>query len=121
MMHPGRRKEGRTYKRPAREIVLERLAKTNLTVIDAAKVADRDRETISILFKKLKAARLIHIADWRTSIKGPHQPVYALGDEKDEPNPGRQSNSVRCRTYRAKRGGIPKPKDPIMRALLGIR
>ena len=121
MMHPGRRKEGRTYERPARETVLEHLAKRNLTAQDAAKIAERDRETIRILFKKLKAAKLIHVADWRASIKGPHQPVYALGDERDEPNPGRQSDSARCRTYRAKRGGIPKPKDPIMRALLGIR
>lgn len=87
----------------------------------AAKFADRDRETIRILFKKLKEEKLIHVADWRINTRGPHEPLYAIGDEKDEPNPERQSNSVRSRQYRTKRGGIPKPKDPIMRALLGIR
>lgn len=120
-MHPGRRKAGRTYERPARQIVLEHLAKSNLSIKDAAELAERDPETIRILFKKLKAEKLIYIADWRTDGHGPYVPLYALGNEKDEPMPPRQSNSVRSRLYRARRGAIPRPKDPVLRVLLGFR
>jgi hypothetical protein len=88
---------------------------------EAAKFAERDRETIRILFKKLKAEKLIYVADWRTDGHGPYVPLYALGNEKDEPMPPRQSNSVRSRLYRARRGAIPRPKDPILRVLLGFR
>ena len=121
MMHPGRRKAGRTFVGPAREILLERLAKTNLSIKEAAAFAERDRETIRILFKRLKAEKLIYVADWKTDGHGPYVPLYAIGNERDEPMPPRQSNSVRSRLYRARRGAIPRPKDPILRALMGTR
>ena len=120
MTIPGGRKiAGRQYERTAREIIMEAIQQRNLTIYEMADIAERDRSTVARAANALHAEREIHIADWRVWGRGPHIAVYGVGDFDDVPNPRALTNAERCKKMR-RRNAIPVPRDPIMRALLGI-
>lgn len=114
----GRKKAGREYSRPAREIVLELLKRQNLTLRQAQRLCQRDYETVRRLFKAMRDEKLIHITEWAINDVGPHEAVWALGDEPDAKNPPRMSDKERCGRYRQRRR-IPVVKtDPLMRMFM---
>lgn len=117
----GRKKPGRAYVRPARDIILDLLETRTLTQRQAARLCQRDYETARKALRKLKADGLIHITEWLIHDIGPHEAVWALGDEKDEPNPPPMTPSEKCKRLRARQ----KPPslahaDPLMAAMMGV-
>lgn len=114
----GRKKPGRRYDRPARDELLDLLARRELTARRAAQLIQRGYETVRKVLRKMRDERLVHISHYEIHDVGPHEAVWALGDESDAPNPPRLTDSERCRRYRAKRALPPKPKCKIMRALM---
>ena len=115
----GRKITGRQYERTAREIIMEAIQQRNLTIYDMADIGEGDRSTAARAANALHDKREIHIADWRVWGRGPHIAVYCAGDFGDMQNPRALTNAQKCKKTR-RRNAIPVPRDPIMRALLGI-
>lgn len=118
----GRKKQGRAYFRPARDIMLELLETRTLTLRQAERICQRDYETVRKAMSKLKADDLVHIVEWNVPSVGPHEAVWALGCDNDEPNPPRLTPSVRSRRYREQRKPpVLKNRDPLLAALIGAK
>ena len=120
MICAGRMVAGRQYERTARDVILDALRTENLTAWEMADRAERAHQTIMTLLKKLRAEKSIHVADWRIQRTGPHVAVYGIGNFEDAPKPAVKTNAEKCLAY-SRRRSIPKPKDPILRALMGMR
>lgn len=118
MICAGKMVAGRQYDRTAREVVLEALQTTSLSVWEMAELAERSHSTVMRLVHEFRERREIHIAEWRVAKAGPHVAVYGLGDFEDAPKPALKTNAERCLAYQRRRK-IPKPKCRILRALLG--
>lgn len=113
----GRKKPGRPYVRTTRDELRILLQTMNLTVRRAAEIVQRDYETVRKTLLSMRAAGEVHICEWIVHPVGPHESVWALGNEPDEPNPKRLSDRERCRRYRARRS-VPRASDPLSSALV---
>ena len=117
----GRKKPGRAYVKTARETILGHLETRTLTVRQAQRLCQRDYDTARRALRKLKADRLVHITEWLVHEVGQHEAVWALGDDKDEPNPAPMTSAEKCRRHRARHNPPSLAHaDPLLAAMMGV-
>lgn len=117
----GATKEGRTYERTAQEMLLDLLETRNLSLMQCARLCQRDRDTVRRAMAKLKAKKLVHIAEWNIPYVGPHEAVWAIGDDVDAQNPPRLTRKELTRRWRARKHPPSVIRiDPLLAAMMGV-
>ncbi len=83
-----------------RRIILALAAETLDRVQLAIKIK-AEKKTVDNAIVKLRQWGLIYVYDWKR-VQGVSNitPVWALGDQKDEPKPKPKSNAQKCADYR---------------------
>lgn len=94
----GRKKAGRDYSTALRDKLPAIIGKTPKSKQEIAAAAERDHETVSRLFDKIRSQ--IHIAGWKRGENGPIEALWLLGPGEDAPKPAPFTSAEKSARWR---------------------
>jgi hypothetical protein len=93
----GRKAPGRDYSTALRDM-LPSLLSVPMSKQEIAKATERDFETVSHLFVKIRSS--VHIAGWKRGRSGPIEALWLYGPGKDSPKPAALTSAEKSARWR---------------------
>ena len=94
----GRRKPGRDYSAALRDQLPALIGSKPMSKQEIAKATDRDFETVSHLFRKIRDS--VHIAGWKRGRSGPIEALWMIGPGEDAPKPKALTSAEKSAKWR---------------------